>query len=389
MAEVEVVFAFDARIDRPPCPVDMPSDRRQRFATAAMAALENVFTVAVDRDAAALVLFGELLNPARTSPAQAADVATWIESYQDMGGVVIATAADPEAARTLATALGDPPGLQLLVPQEQAAVCRGSLTVELACDDPRDIHVTTHRRAARPVADDSDEESNAPEQASHAVARLVVRGQRDRSRPLPAGLDEGVRHHTLPSLQPRSLAEHGPGSAAILRLSSEGRINQWSPFPTAVVSWQTVRTVCSATEQEEELSATAAAEVEQAVAGCTTPLSIVRVAVDCEGDAERRVRVSRIAPSVLGEIRQLLESPPTEAGQVQVIAWCDRVEADTAESLEPVAAADDLSGSRRFPAMLASEAAAWPLDSAGDDRLDPAIVVREAAWMTLELLEDD
>ena len=387
MADAEIVFAFDARIDRPPCPVDMPSDRRQRFATAAMAALENVFTVAVDREAAVLVLFGELLTPARTSPAQAADVATWIESFQEMGGDVIATAADSEAASTLATALGDPPGLHLLVPRERVAICRGPLTIALACDDPRDISVTTHRAAARPNADESDEEADAPERTSRAVARLVVRGQRDRARPLPAGLSEGVRHHTLPSLQPRSLAEHGPGSAAILRLSSEGRINDWSPFPTAVVSWQTVRTVCSATEQEEELSATAAAEVEQAVAGCTTPLSIVRVAVDCEGDAERRVRVSRIAPSVLGEIRQLLESPPTEPGQV--LAWCDRVEADPAESLEPVAAADDLGGSRRFPAMLASEAATWPLDTAGDSRLDPAVVVREAAWMTLELLEDD
>jgi hypothetical protein len=68
VAEAEIVFAFDARIDRPPCPVDMPSDRQQRFATAAMAALENVVTVAVDREAAVLVLFGELLNPGPHQP---------------------------------------------------------------------------------------------------------------------------------------------------------------------------------------------------------------------------------------------------------------------------------------------------------------------------------
>jgi hypothetical protein len=65
------------------------------------------------------------------------------------------------------------------------------------------------------------------------------------------------------------------------------------------------------------------------------------------------------------------------------------VEADPAESLEPLAAADDLGGSRKFPAMLASEAASWTLATAGDERVDPAAVVREAAWMTLELLEDD
>ncbi len=39
--------------------------------------------------------------------------------------------------------------------------------------------------------------------------------------------------------------------------------------------------------------------------------------------------------------------------------------------------------------MLAREAASWSLESAGDERIAPEAVVREAAWMTLELLEDD
>ena len=384
MAEAEIVFAFDARIDCPPGVVDLPSDRRQRFATAAMAALENVFTVAVDREATAVVLFGELLNPARTSPAQAADVAGWIESYCREGGVVVAAAADSTAADELATALGEPPGLRLLLPGESLPLGQGPLTIELACDDPRDIQVTTHRLVASHEPHDAAE---ASEPASHVVARAIVHGQRDLPRSPAADATANLRQWTLPSIQPRSLLEHGPGAAGTLRLSSEGRFHDWSTFPTAVVSWQVVRTVCSASEQEEELSATAAAEMEQVLAGCTTPLSIVRLLVDCEGDADRRGRVSRFAPSVLGEMRQMLESLPDAPGGV--LAWCERVEADPAESLEPLAAADDLGGSRKFPAMLANEAASWTLATAGDERVDPAAVVREAAWMTLELLEDD
>ena len=83
----------------------------------------------------------------------------------------------------------------------------------------------------------------------------------------------------------------------------------------------------------------------------------------------------------------MLESLP--ADPTRPLAWCEHVEADPDESLEAVAAADEIGSSRRFPAMLAEEAISWPLASAGDERVEPAAVVREAAWMTLELLEDD
>ena len=57
MAETEILFAYDARIDCPPGLVDMPSDRRRRFATAAMAALAWLYLLdvgyATHRDAAA------------------------------------------------------------------------------------------------------------------------------------------------------------------------------------------------------------------------------------------------------------------------------------------------------------------------------------------------
>lgn len=387
MADAEIVFAFDARIDCPPCPVDMPSDRRQRFASASLAALENVFTAAIDRDAAAVVLFGELLNPPRTSPAQAADVAGWIESFCDDGRVVVATAATPAAAEALDTVLGDPPGLRLLVPGQPVHISVGPITVELLCDDPRDIQIATHRQSVACDAEDGVEDGNNHHDASAPVAKALIRGQRDRPRPRLSGNDDSNRHWTLPSLQPRSFFEQGPGQAAALRCSAEGGIDRWSVFSTAAVSWPLVRTVCSAAEQEDELSATAAAEVEQAVANCTTPLAIVRVVVDCEGDAERRGRVSRMAQAVLAEMRQLLEAP--QADPRKVLAWCERVEADPAESLEHLAATDELGGSRRFPAMLVSEAASWSLDSAGDERIAPEAVVREAAWMALELLEDD
>lgn len=386
MAAAEVVFAFDARIDQPPCPVDMPRDRRQQFAKAAMSALNAAFSDATNRKASAVVLFGDVLDPGRVSPAQAADLADTIEAFATEGRVVVATAANREAAEELATALGEPPGLHVLTPRSPVRLPRGSLTVELACDTPYDVVVTT---LLAPVHDGphSDEAEQASSAQPQVVARGIVCGRRDRSRQqLPEDTPHDMRW-TLPSLQPRNRHEYGPGVAASLEISSEGRLGDYSVIPTAVVSWQDVRTVCSATEQEEELSATAAAEMEQAVSRCQTPLVITRLLVDCEGNAERRGRVSRMAHAVLAEMRQLLDTSPAAAGST--LAWCEQVEADPAEPLDPIAEADDISGSQRFPAMLAEEAATWPLDSAGDERVEPAAAVREAAWMTLELLNDD
>lgn len=380
MAEVDLVFAFDVRIDRPPCPVDMPSAGRRQFATAAMAALRSVFEEATSRQARAVVLFGELLDPSRTSPAQAAEITELIDTFVDAGGAVVATVASSDAAEHLATALGEPPGLQLLCPSTRVRLRSGRLVVEFTYDDAGDVQITSLREAATDTADESNED---PQE----VARALVRGRRDRPRAPRSDAASFSSLWTLPSLQPRSRHEHGPGSAGCMRLSSEGRLNGWSEFPTALVSWHDVRTVCSANEQEEELSATAAVEMEQAVAACQTPLAIMRLVVDCEADADRRGRVSRMAPAVLGEMRQLLETLPDTPNQT--VAWCEQVEADPAESLDSIADADDIGGSRRFPAMLATEAATWPLTASGDDRIAPAEVVREAAWMTLELLEHD
>lgn len=380
MADFDLVFAFDVRIDRPPCPVDMPSGGRRQFAAAAMAALRGVFEEATRRKARAVVLFGDLLDPTRTSPAQAADIAERIDAFAETGGTVVATAASGDTADALRTTLGEPPGLGLLTPGTPVLLRSGRMLVELACDDPRDVQITTFREAATELLEETDV---APQE----VARALVRGRRDRPRAPLADEAAYASLCTLPSLQPRSRYEHGPGTAGWLKLSSEGRLHGWSEFPTALVSWHDVRTVCSASEQEEELSATAAVEMEQAVAACQTPLAIMRLVVDCEADAERRGRVARMAPAVLGEMRQLLETMPDAPDQT--VAWCEQVEADPAESLDSIADADDIGGNRRFPAMLATEAATWPLTASGDDRVDPAAVVREAAWMTLELLEHD
>ncbi len=388
MAAAEIVFAFDARIDQPPCPIDMPSDRRQRFAKAALTATLSVFSEAEARKAQGLVLFGDVLDPRRVSPAQAADIAEAIEAFTADGRVVVVTEANVEAAAELAIALGDPPGLQLLTPQQPVVLHRGSLSVELACNDPRDVVVTTILAPAPDSAASSEPSETSPGATARprVIARGIVSGRSHAcGDPHPAA-DPHETIWSLPSLQPRSRHEHGPGVAASLEVSSEGRITDWSVFPTAVVSWQDVRTVCSATEQEEELSATAAVEMEQAVGTCPTPLVIMRLLVNCEGSAERRGRVSRMAHAVLAEMRQLLETTP---GAGDTLAWCEQVEADPTESLDPLAEADDIGGSRRFPAMLAEEAATWPLDASGDERIPPTDVVREAAWMTLELLEDD
>lgn len=387
MADTDILFAFDARLDRPPSPTDMPTARRQRFAAAPMTALKRVFDEAASRHATAIVLFGSLVSPARASPGQVAAVSDLIAAFvsaharhgHPAGPQVIATAPTADDAADLAGCLGDPPGLAVLSPGEACRLSVGSLRLEITCVATGEMTVTSglvemHDEVRRDASFADD---------ANPLARIRIRGRRV----LPSAVttDEAPARshvHSLPSIQPRSSDEAVSGEAGLLRLSSEGRLHHWETFPTAEVGWRLVRTVCSAHEEEEELAATASAEVEQALAASSTPLSIVRLHVDSEADPQRRARVARMAPGVLREIRQVLE-----AGHD--LAWCEAVEPDPAESLDAIATADDLGGGQRFTSMLACNAAEWPLPDVTDERLDPRRIVHEAAWMALELLEDD
>lgn len=384
MADTDIVFAFDARIDRPVCPIDMPASRRERFAAAVMESLRRVFSEATSRGARAVVLFGELLDPGRVSPSQAADIAEQIEAFATGSHMVVVTTPDAETSDAVATVLGKPAGLKLLTPERTVLIEGDSCTIELACGDPRELLLTTRRVTAAEPTDRSD---TAPASPPSVITQAIVRGRRDHADPLFSDPHSAAMAHAVCSLQPRNHHEHGPGSAGCLRISAEGRLDDWTVFPTATVTWLGVHTVCSPHEPEEELSATAAVEVEKAVASSPTPLTIVRLFVDCNSNAEQRGRVARMAPSVLAELRQLLETIP--AASSRLTAWCDQVLPNPEEPLQPIADANEIGGRRRFSAMLASEAADWPLDSTGDERIAPAVAVSDAAWMALELLEDD
>jgi hypothetical protein len=384
VADTDIVFAFDVRIDRPVCPIDMPASRRERFAAAVMESLERVFSEATSRGARAVVLFGELLAPGRVSPSQAADIAEKIEAFVTGRRLVVVATPDAETSDAVATVLGKPAGLQLLSPERPVLIPEDSWTVELSCGNPRELLITTRRVIAAAPSDGSD---TAPASPPCVITQAVVRGRRDHADPPFSDPPAAAVAQTLCPLQPRNHYEYGPGSASCLRISQEGRLDGWNVFPTATVTWLQVHTVCSPHEPEEELSATAAVEVEKAVAASPTPLTLVRLFVDCDSNADQRGRVARMAPAVLAEMRQLLETTP--AASSSLTAWCDQVLPNPEESLQPIADTNEIGGRKRFSAMLASAAADWPLDSTGDERIAPAVAVSDAAWMALELLEDD
>jgi hypothetical protein len=387
VADAEILFAFDARLDRPPSPTDMPTSRRQRFAAAPMTALRRVFDEATSRQSVVVVLFGSLLTPARTSPGQVADVSDMIAAFTAAparhghtgGPRVIATASTEDDALDLAGCLGDPEGLVVLTPGAGCLLAGGDLRLEITCVATSEVEIAS----GPAVIDAQSPRGSVAGEDCHPLHRIRVRGKRvRRPRSRPADGTHRADLQTLASIQPRSIDEHASGEAGLLRISSEGRHHHWETIHTAEVGWQLVRTVCSPHEEEEELAATASAEVEQALTASSTPLRIVRLLVESEADPQRRARVARMAPGVLREIRQVLEASHDRA-------WCEAVEPDPAESLDAIATADDLGGSQRFTAMLACTAAEWPLPDVVDERLDPHRIVHEAAWIALELLEDD
>ena len=69
----DLVFAFDAALDRPiPVPEAAPSPVADAIALAPFEALQAAASTARQTRAAGLVLFGNTLDPIRSSPAQAA-----------------------------------------------------------------------------------------------------------------------------------------------------------------------------------------------------------------------------------------------------------------------------------------------------------------------------
>ena len=101
----DIVFAFDPAIDRPlPRLEAAPTAVAEPIATAATDALFSAAAAARQADAAALVLFGRVLDPQRASPAQAATLRSLITGLAAHGCRTIWLASDTTACADIARA---------------------------------------------------------------------------------------------------------------------------------------------------------------------------------------------------------------------------------------------------------------------------------------------
>ncbi|MFM9197549.1 MAG: inositol monophosphatase family protein, partial [Planctomycetia bacterium] len=116
-AGADIVFAFDPAIDRPvPRLEAAPAAVAEPIATAATDALLSAAAAARQAEAAALVLFGRILDPQRASPAQAALVRSLITGLAAQGCRTVWMAADAHACADAARMLGEPAGLVFVTP---------------------------------------------------------------------------------------------------------------------------------------------------------------------------------------------------------------------------------------------------------------------------------
>jgi len=355
-----IIFASDARLDSPlSLPGSPPDAISGAIGSAAMTAVAEVFDTACVHAAAAVVLCGTLLDPTRASPGQTLPLLDMIERFGRRGGVTICTAADTAAASLLHETLGSVASLRLLEPSSVTTVDFGG--------DPCEIECITQRRLVVRTAE--------------ARNRIDIHGllgpEGDpAARPrVTASWQNAAREIVLPSLQARHAAEFGEGVAGILAIDHDTASPRWRTFPVAPFVWTTVTTTCSATEEEEELSVTARAEIDRGLAG-DPRTHLVRLRVACESDPHRRLRVATMAPAVLAEIRESMQADG-------LTSWCIDVEADPGESLEGLIRPEAPAGPRRFTSMLAD------LAEHGDPDTDTARAAagldREGAWMALEL----
>lgn len=401
----DLVFAFDAAIDRPiAVPEAAPAAVVDALATAPLEALRSAAATARETRAAALVLFGRTLDPFRASPAQAAAIRGIISSLATNGCHTIWFTDDASSCADVARMLGEPRGLLFATPLSPVRLDIRGLAVELVCGRG-DVTAAVHAAADPTMLQrrvivgwdtahwSAERWDEAGSESPHTISGWaqpdchVVWGSR-RPRPLPAS----VQHVT--GLQPRSTHD-AAGACAVLSLldfsdgdaftSAAGR-GQWRLVPTHRVAWKTL-TVASASGGDEELATTIWSALESLPRDSAAALEIVRCSVECGTSVARRVRVAEIAAETLARIRELFD-------QRSLRAWCHELCADPGESLAPLGHAR--SGGRpgsttSFSSALADivlEVERTPLSAALPAALVmPADMAREAGWLALELIE--
>lgn len=424
----DIVFAFDAAIDRPiPVPEAAPASVAGTIATAPMEALRAAVATARDSKAALLVLCGRVLDPFRASPAQAAAVRSMILDLVSDGCRTVWMADDATASAEAARMLGEAKGLAFVTPLEplhlevrglgvELVVARGTFATAIALD--RDVEGafaplrrrivvgwdSSHWSAERWEAVGSVPSSRGEAEAGYdreaeTIRRLPGWSQPDTlcvwgsrtARPLPAG----VRH--LPALQPRSAHESAAGGCATLALVDRAETDSavprgvdadwsrgdwrhsWHEVPTGRVVWRTI-SVASPAGGDEELATAIWSALENLPAASASALEIVRCSVECGTSVARRVRVAEISAETLARVRQLFDGRT-------VRGWCHDLSADSSESLAPLGRGR--SGGRPGSTTSFSTALADIVMQIEQDPNPPmpATLARESAWLALELIE--
>ncbi|MFM8891685.1 MAG: hypothetical protein ACKOTB_08705 [Planctomycetia bacterium] len=403
----DLVFAFDPALDRPLPRLDAaPAEVAEAVAAAAMRAFLSAVTTARREEAAALVLFGRVLDPRRASPAQAFTLRSAITELAALGCRTIWLAADSAAAAEAARMLGEPAGLEVLTPASPLRLEIRGLGVELVAAAGRHAASPRHPHDRRIILGCDGGLWNAQrfddEPATADVRTLTGGGEPlagdfriwgSRCRPLTAGV------HHLPALQARSPHESAAGSCGVLTLldhpadddggpeharrdplASRGDWRHaWREVPTHHVLWRTI-SVPSATGGDEELAAEVWSALESLHTGADGPLEIIRCHVECGTSVARRVRVAEISAETLARVRHLCVARACRG-------WCQELLADPCESL--AALGHSRSGARPGSTTSFSTALADIVGGIEHDpaRTIPADLARESAWLALELIE--
>lgn len=417
-ALADIVFAFDPAIDRPlPRLESTPSAVSEPIATAATDALLSAAAAARQADAAALVLFGRILDPHRASPAQAAMLRSIITGLAAHGCCTVWLAADATACADIARMLGEPAGLSFVTPTAPLSLEIRGIAVDIISSHDRNAALSA---ALKPPANatlstldrqiivgwdachwNSERWDDEPGASEHhwtpgAVGPLsntfCVWGSRRRP-PAAAGM------HHLPALQARSPHEAAAGVCGMLTLLDHPAVDDgvlasarrdtldsrtdwrhnWRELPTHHVAWRTI-TTASATGGDEELATAIWSAIEALSLADQGPLQIIRCHVECGTSVARRVRVAEISAETLARVRQLYD-PRTFR------AWCHEIVADPGESL--VALGHSRSGAKPGSTTSFSTALADIVNRLEQEPLHaiPADLARESAWLALELIE--
>jgi hypothetical protein len=429
----DIVFAFDAALDRPmPVPASAPADVIDTFAAAPWEAFEVAVTTARQARAAALVLFGSTLDPLRASPAQAARLRGMITALTAEGCLTVWVADDATDCANIARALAEPTGLSFVTPAAPQRLDVRGLSVEI-CSARGPVVATTgvgqlvpsfasaHSSllpAQRRIVVGWDDawssihaEGAAPIHGLHAPlatgagqasGTFFVWGSR-RVQAVPAGV------HPLPALQARLASEAAAGACGAVTLTTLGpglpaplhplttpsvasaqsggsqaslslravadHRPAWREVPTHRITWRTLA-LQSLAGNDEELATTIWGALEAMTPDPSGPLHVVRVAIDCGGSLARRIHVSEISAETMNRLRELFDPRSFRV-------WCQELEADHNEPLVALVrnASSSASGTTASFASLLAEKVLEGEKQAGSTG------PREAAWVALELME--